>query len=747
MKVIEIRKESELQGLQDAWNGLLARSRSETIFLTWEWVNTWWSVYGRSGELRVLLAVDGGGGIQGIAPLRRSAIRKYGRVYPALAFIGDGSADSDYLDFIAAPGEEAAVMAAFQRHLDSEFAAGAVVELNEIPDSSPVLEILREQGRKRGMVWAESESPCGSVSLPGDWESYLKMLAPRFRTKVRSLLRTLESRAGVRLYFCEEAAQVESLLPALFELHGKRWTREAKTGVFQWEEKRKFYRCLSALLLERGWLSFSVLEWNGRVLACQYGFTYKRRYFQLQEGYDPDCEHWNVGIGLRAWSIRQMIAQGVSGYDFLGGMGRHKSDWGAQTKLSRRVLMGRATASNVLLCRAPEWIIQARQSVKRRVPESWLAARDARQEQQRIARFERKQHDGAAERDWVRRGAAGLYYYSGLSLLSRPVRTRYQLQYSRKGAGLRIGLARRQHPTVRILYYHRINDDRDPFFPATPVAQLERELRIVSRQYRIVSLAEAVRRLTDGGPPGPVVVITFDDGYEDNYRVAYPILRKYGIPATIFLATGSIDSGEPLWFERLALALKKCKCASVELGLAVPRRFPLRNDAERLRANDEIYTFLRQLPDADRRRYLDEILHELDGLDASERNGKMLNWDQIRFLKANGIGFGGHTVTHPFVSKLELECASWEASECKRRIEAETQEAVEFFAYPSGREVDFSEWNKQVIQNAGYRAAVSTLWGVNDPATDRLQLRRGQPWELSPAAFAAKLDWYQWVEG
>jgi peptidoglycan/xylan/chitin deacetylase (PgdA/CDA1 family) len=115
-------------------------------------------------------------------------------------------------------------------------------------------------------------------------------------------------------------------------------------------------------------------------------------------------------------------------------------------------------------------------------------------------------------------------------------------------------------------------------------------------------------------------------------------------------------------------------------------------------------------------------------------------------MKAQGIDFGGHTVTHPFVSRLTAEEADWEIAECKKRIEQEIQSPVNHFAYPSGRECDFAPSSKAAVQAAGYRSAVSTVWGVNSPSTDPFELRRGNPWETSAAMFAAKLDCYEWVE-
>jgi peptidoglycan/xylan/chitin deacetylase (PgdA/CDA1 family) len=125
----------------------------------------------------------------------------------------------------------------------------------------------------------------------------------------------------------------------------------------------------------------------------------------------------------------------------------------------------------------------------------------------------------------------------------------------------------------------------------------------------------------------------------------------------------------------------------------------------------------------------------------------MLAWDDVRAMRKGRIDFGGHTVSHPFLSRLSQPEVLWEVSQCKRRIEEELQEPIAHFAYPSGREDDFGMWNKDVVRAAGYQAAVTTIWGVNHGTTDLMELRRGQPWEETPEMFAYKLDWYQLVNG
>jgi peptidoglycan/xylan/chitin deacetylase (PgdA/CDA1 family) len=340
---------------------------------------------------------------------------------------------------------------------------------------------------------------------------------------------------------------------------------------------------------------------------------------------------------------------------------------------------------------------------------------------------------------WLRRGIANCYFHSPMVSVVRRIRERYRIPPVASGRWP-FGLQKRERATARILCFHRVNDDCDPFFPSIATRLFEAEMRFLSRHYRVVSLAEMFRRLQEG-PAEPVLAITFDDGYRDNFENAFPILKRYGLPATIFLATGAIDTAEPLWFERVAQALKTTarELLEVERG----RVMPLRNTAERLEANDYLFSVFRAATDADRRRLLEDVLEQLGG---TERRSEMLNWNDARYMAAQGIDFGGHTVTHPFLSRVTPEEARRETALCKQRIEAELQRPADFFAYPNGRDEDIGGVAKQAVWQAGYKAAMSTIWGVNTGATDAFELRRGGPWEQSPAMFASKLDWYELVE-
>jgi len=191
--------------------------------------------------------------------------------------------------------------------------------------------------------------------------------------------------------------------------------------------------------------------------------------------------------------------------------------------------------------------------------------------------------------------------------------------------------------------------------------------------------------------------------------------------------------------------LKKTEREFIDLEFDIPRRLWTRTQAERLEANNRLTVILRACRDDQRCQWLEEILCQLAVKD-DERHGKMLTWDQVRLMKARGIDFGGHTVSHPYMSRLTPAQAGWEVSECKRRIEAELEMPVTHFAYPNGREEDFAPSNKDLLREAGYQAAVTTIWGQNQRSTDRMALRRGGPWEENAALFAYKLDWYELVD-
>lgn len=306
--------------------------------------------------------------------------------------------------------------------------------------------------------------------------------------------------------------------------------------------------------------------------------------------------------------------------------------------------------------------------------------------------------------------------------------------------------SRRSQPNFQILTYHRFVAANDPFFAGMPVEVFDRQIRFLSRYYQVVDLGQLMRRLDEGGEiPPNVVALTFDDGYRDNYELAYPVLQRYGVPATIFLATGFVNRQELLWNDKVRYALKHTNCQELILNFEGERRYPLQTSGQRLAAAcDILYRFFHILH-SEKLRLVDEICAQLKVRDFGELWDSMLTWKQIQEMNKAGISFGAHTVTHPILSRLPLDHAREEILQSKRNIEERLDAPVDLFAYPVGRPVDFNEELKSVVRKLGFRAAVSTIFGTNTADTDRYALCRGGADEPDLAMFASKQCWYKFA--
>jgi peptidoglycan/xylan/chitin deacetylase (PgdA/CDA1 family) len=298
----------------------------------------------------------------------------------------------------------------------------------------------------------------------------------------------------------------------------------------------------------------------------------------------------------------------------------------------------------------------------------------------------------------------------------------------------------RSRPAFQVLTYHRVNDDADPFFPALPTRVFEQHMAYVSRAYRVLTVEDLVERMGRGDLPRHAIAITFDDGYRDTLTHAAPILARLGLPATVFLATGFIGTGEIPWVDRVALALKRTEMRSMvsPWGEAVG----LAEAADRVRALELTLRYLKQLPDESRREVVEILLERLAVPDEAGA-GSMLSWEDVRALRKIGFSIGAHTVEHPILSRIDGARAWAEIVGSRDSIAAECGDVPRAFAYPNGRTEDYTAAVVDLVRRAGFTCAVTTRFGVNGPGTNPWELRRGGPWERDLPTFATKLAWYR----
>lgn len=280
---------------------------------------------------------------------------------------------------------------------------------------------------------------------------------------------------------------------------------------------------------------------------------------------------------------------------------------------------------------------------------------------------------------------------------------------------------------VDIFLYHGLcpGSDPDPSLPKLlPVDQFEAHIRTYLRYSRPLSLEAALQTGARG------VVVTFDDGYANNYSLALPILQKYNFPATIFLTTGFLDRAVPLWVDRLEFLIRTAPACDMTLewrdsSFPVSLRGFLRRTEAKMRFNhflrglppDEIHDFLGKLENCLQLRYSWETIPELL---------RPLTWDQVRAMRATGlISFGCHTVTHPVLSRCSEPVQVFEIQESKQRIEAELGEECIGFAYPYGKKSHYTELTTRLVRKAGFTFALSAESGSADASLlNRFEINR-----------------------
>ncbi len=306
--------------------------------------------------------------------------------------------------------------------------------------------------------------------------------------------------------------------------------------------------------------------------------------------------------------------------------------------------------------------------------------------------------------------------------IARTVRRIYSTAMTRSGlAALQRWRLRRR---VAIMTYHDID-----------AAVFASHLAFLAGAYRIVPLADAVRWLRgEADLPERALAITFDDGFRSFYTDVYPVLQRYRAPATVFLTTGYIGSDDILWFNWVDLALSS--------GAALPDALPasLRGlQGRQLRRR--LMPYLKNAPDDERLEIVRRLRERTSASPEQVARHRLMTWHDAREMQASGlVSLGGHTRSHPILSRASLAKAEAEIFGCATDLQRELGPGERHFAYPNGERSDFNDRIAALVQQAGFAAAVSAARGVCSPGDDLYALRRvAVDGSFSVAEVAAKL--------
>jgi peptidoglycan/xylan/chitin deacetylase (PgdA/CDA1 family) len=272
---------------------------------------------------------------------------------------------------------------------------------------------------------------------------------------------------------------------------------------------------------------------------------------------------------------------------------------------------------------------------------------------------------------------------------------------------------------VLCLNYHRIGYPADSLFDrdlwsANPV-DFEEQMRFLRSNFEVIGLADLPNVLEK--KRGRHVLVTFDDGYRDNYEIAFPILKHQGVPATFFVATGFLDHPKLSWWDEIAWMVRRSPRHELHMSPWLPG--PLEHD------------------EPDRERTVQVLLKKYKGLRASQTgpflealatatasgrcppevaSDMWMTWDMVRAMRAGGMTIGGHTVNHPVLASLPADEQRQEIDGCAQRLQEELGEAMVAFSYPVGRPECFNADTRASLRQCGVRYAFSYYGGYRTGA-------------------------------
>jgi CelD/BcsL family acetyltransferase involved in cellulose biosynthesis len=366
-----------LHALRAEWTDLLESSASDCVFLTWEWLSTWWKHRGGGKRLDVI-AVRQGDELIGLAPLMVIPPRP-GRLVPSPTrqFLASGNVGSDYLDVIVRKGRELEALSALASQLDRE---GLMLDLMRVNRRSAAALLLAGELEQRG--WRLSEGPgdvCPFIDLAGHtWNSYLASFDAKHRYNVKHRLDRLMKQFDMRFERVQSEEQRREALAALVALHRERWTARGGSTALDAASLVAFHEEFSRLALERGWLRLYVMRLEGKPVAALYGFRYRHAFCFYQTGFAPAYSRHGVGQVTLSLTIKDAIEDGASEYDMLHGDEPYKFDWTRQVRELGRLELYPPSARGWLCRRGVALDRAARKTARRLLPRvvaDWAARR------------------------------------------------------------------------------------------------------------------------------------------------------------------------------------------------------------------------------------------------------------------------------------------------------------------------------------------------------------------------------------
>jgi CelD/BcsL family acetyltransferase involved in cellulose biosynthesis len=317
--------------LRQEWEELIEASDSACVFVTWEWLYTWWKHLAEDRSLAIL-AVRRGSELVALAPFcLQPRSLTHARPFSALEFLGSGFVGSDYLDVIVRKGSGAEA-----RHALTSWLTGTSrpLKLSNLRKGESVAAGVLAGLREKGWTGAETKTNiCPFIPLAGTtWDSYLASLSAEHRYNFNRKWRRLNRDYEVRFEQACTPEQCREAIDLLIAQHNLRWRVRGGSDAFHTAGLVEFHREWTQVALKRGWLRLYVLRLNEKPAACLYGLLYRGIFYFYQSSLDEAYQQASVGLIAMGLAIQSAIGEGAEEYDLLHGDETYKSHWSRHSR-------------------------------------------------------------------------------------------------------------------------------------------------------------------------------------------------------------------------------------------------------------------------------------------------------------------------------------------------------------------------------------------------------------------------------
>lgn len=346
MIIEKVTKEEDFYNLREQWDNLLNESRLGNIFLTWEWLHTWWTVFRNSSRRLYLLLVKENNALIGIAPL----YQEKNIFFKQIRFLGDGIVCSDYLGFIISPQFKEQGFKVFLDYLarnrrDWDFLNFEVISMDKRQEA-----IFDAWCRENKYILGEKKTiPCPYIKLPATEEMFVENLSDDFRKKIAYELRRLEKLGKVEwLYYDDrnEEKEVQRKFDEFVVLHKKRWEGRGYLRRSPFSNKRflEFHRKIMEIFLAKKWVHFFCLDINSKTIAAHYNFIFCDRLFHYLPTFDMDWSRYSPGQIILFDMIRYAISKDIKIFDFLRGDEPYKMRLSKSIYIEKKIIAMRKSS-------------------------------------------------------------------------------------------------------------------------------------------------------------------------------------------------------------------------------------------------------------------------------------------------------------------------------------------------------------------------------------------------------------------